>query len=385
MTSTARLSTLARFAAGIVIVVLANSSAFGQDPAWRTDYNQARREATEKGKPVLLEFVSDNCLWCKKLESTTLRDPSIASVLSEQFVPIKLDPQHDFGLTQRLQITSFPTMILAAPDGRIITIVEGFVEPGKLLIHLQGAVAACQTTPEWMTRDLQDASKAVGANDYARAISLLKGITQDGRDRPVQIKAREQLRTLEQQAETRLVNARRMDDRGQGREAVATLTDLVRTYPGTAAATEAKVFLTSLAGKQELLQKQRSRQAAEILAQAKEEYQAQRFFNCLEKCQSVESNFADCAEASEAARIASHIRNNPEWLALESKTLSDRLSNMYLVLADSWLKKGKPELAVSYLEKVQQLSPGSANAQIALARLSQIQGKVSQQTECKKP
>ena len=54
---------------------------------------------------------------------------------------------------------------------------------------LQKAIASV-STPEWMTRDCKEANRAVADADFARAIALLKNILEDGKDRPVQGKAR---------------------------------------------------------------------------------------------------------------------------------------------------------------------------------------------------
>src|SRR5262249_48613332 len=38
------------------------------DPVnWRTDYNAARKEATEKGLPLFVVVGTDNCFYCRKL------------------------------------------------------------------------------------------------------------------------------------------------------------------------------------------------------------------------------------------------------------------------------------------------------------------------------
>ena len=76
---------------------------------------------------------------------------------------------------------------------------------------------------------------------------------------------------------------------------------------------------------------------------------------------------------------------NPESLARACSNMNDRLTTMYMSLANVWLKKGKPDEAAACLEKVQQLSPGSSHAQFAVVKLSQIQGKPNQPIECKKP
>lgn len=282
MNPTTRPRSVPKFLAALMVAAFAIAASFSQSPAWRTDYAQARREATNKNKPILLEFVSENCVWCRKLESTTLSDPAVTSLLNEQYIPIKVDPHRDAEIIQRLQISSYPTLLLAAPDGRILTIVEGYVETNKLLTQLQVAVAACRPAPK--PRDIE-----------------------------------------------------------------------------------------------------RSRRAEALLAQAKADYQAEDYFACLDKCQSLSASFADCPEAATAAKIEADIIANPERLAQACNNTNDRLTTMYMSLAGVWLKKGRPDEAMACLEKLQQLSPKSSHAQAALTKLTQIQTQVSQQRECKKP
>ncbi len=219
----------------------------------------------------------------------------------------------------------------------------------------------------------------------AGQLRIFHTIIDDGKDRPVQLKAREHLKILEQQAENRLAHARKAEDNGNVLEAIDTMTDLLRVYPGTAAAAEAKNLLSTLAMKPEFRQQQRLRRAASLLAQAKDEYRTQKFFNCLEKCESIAADYTDLPEAVEAAKIATEIKANPQALARACYNLNERLSRMYLSLAESWMKKGKADQAAACLEKVQQLSPGSTHAQIAQVRLGELQGKTSQQTDFKKP
>jgi thioredoxin-like negative regulator of GroEL len=375
-----RLFTLA--ALGLLAVGLGASA---QSPSWRSDYGSARREATDKQRPILLDFGTENCFWCKRLDATTFRDPNIANLINEQFIPLKIDAEREAVLAQKLQIQSYPTLVLAAPDGKILTVIEGFVEPAKLLPHLNAAVAACVPTPEWMVKDFQAASKAIGLGDNARAIALLKTIADDGKERSVQQKARQHLKTLEQQADNRLAHARSAEDNGQMLEAIDTLTELMRVYPGTPAADEAKGLLTSLAAKPEVRQLQRQRRAAELFAQARRDFRTEQFFNCLEKCETLTASYSETTEATEAAKMADEIKANPLWMARACNNLNDRLSTMYLALAESWLKKGKLDEAAVCLEKVQQLSPGSPHAQMAQIKLGQLQGKSSQRTDFKKP
>jgi uncharacterized protein YyaL (SSP411 family) len=51
------------------------SSAQAQEVHWVADYNTARREARESQRPLMLDFGTVNCTWCRQLDATTFRDP----------------------------------------------------------------------------------------------------------------------------------------------------------------------------------------------------------------------------------------------------------------------------------------------------------------------
>ena len=61
-----------------------------------------------------------------------------------------------------LRIHSYPTVVLAAPDGKILGTIEGFQDAPRFYENLQRALAAV-TNPEWMLRDYQ----AAGVREYA--------------------------------------------------------------------------------------------------------------------------------------------------------------------------------------------------------------------------
>jgi thioredoxin-like negative regulator of GroEL len=366
------------------MLVLASASR-SQSPEWRTDYAAARTEATAKNKPLIIDFVTENCFWCKKLDSTTFRDPAIVALMNEQFIPLKIDANGDPAMASKLQIQSYPTVIIAAQDGRILTIIEGYVESPKFLEQLQKAVPQKPApSGDWMARDFQDAEKAIGSGDNARAIALLKTICEEDKNLPIQTNAKKALKELEKQADNRLAHARRMEDQGQILEALDILADLMRVYAGSVAANEAKGLLTAMVGKPEIRDRQRSRRARELLAQARDEFRTQQFHGCLEKCELLAANYADVPEGVAASQLAGDIKNNPDWLAKACKNLDERLSEMYLTLADSWMKKGKSGEATACLEKVRQLFPNTPNALVAQIKIGQIQGKPSQQTDFKK-
>jgi thioredoxin-like negative regulator of GroEL len=381
-----RLSLFRRLTPSLVLVsffVVPWPAARAQEVNWRGDYNTARREASEKNRPILIDFGTENCFWCKKLDASTFRDPSVASVLNDRFVPLRIDANRDAPLAEALRVQSYPTIVLASADGKILDVQEGFVEAPQLLQKLNKALGS-GSDPEWMVRDYEGAGKAIAASDYGRAVALLKNILDDGQQRPVQVKAKQLLQDLEQQAQGRIARAKQLVDRGQTTEAVETITELIRVFAGTQAAKEGGQMLTALGSSQEMKGQQRGRRARELLAQAREDYRSQQYLACLNRCELLQGSFPDLPEGLEAAQLAGEIKNNPEWMRQACDTLSDQLGMLYLSLAETWLKKGQPQQAVICLEKVVQTLPGTRQAEAAQVRLAQIQGQPTRPVDFKK-
>ncbi len=81
--------------------------------------------------------------------------------------------------------------------------------------------------------------------------------------------------------------------------------------------------------------------------------------------------------------MAADIKANPEMTRQAAEQMGDRLSLLYLSMAESWLRKGQPQQAVFYLERVVQTFPNSRHAEVATVRLAQIQGAPVRVTERK--
>jgi tetratricopeptide (TPR) repeat protein len=351
---------------------------------WRGDYNTARREAADKDRPLVIDFGTENCYWCKRLDASTFREPAVVRLLNERFIPLKIDADKEAPLAQALRVQSYPTLVLAGPDGKILAVLEGYQEAGPFLDHLHRALASL-ANPEWMARDYQEAAKAVAAGDYARAVALLKAIAEDGKDRPVQAKARQLLRDVERQAADRLARARPADAHRPSGEAVTSLTEVSRAFAGTQAAAEANRLLATLSTRPEVRVQQRAHRAKELLAQARADYRAQQYLCCLDRCETLAAQYGDLPEAAEALQLAADLKGNPEWLRQVCDSLGERLGLMYLAQAETWLKKDQPQQAVLCLERVVQMFPGTRHAEVAQVRLTQIQGQPTRTVDFKKP
>ena len=96
-----------------------------------------RKEANEKGLPLFIKCYSDGCYHCQRLDAGPFRDPANVDLLSDRYIPLKVDGTKSPKLIEALRIQSYPTMIIAATDGKIISFIEGYQETKALTDHLQ--------------------------------------------------------------------------------------------------------------------------------------------------------------------------------------------------------------------------------------------------------
>jgi thioredoxin-related protein len=135
-----------------------------QEVQWRTDYASARKEATDSGRPLLVDFGTEQCVWCRKLDTTTFRDPVVARLITDKFVPVKIDAREEAWLTESLRVRSLPTLFLAAPDGIILATRVGYVDAAGMTRLLEDALQ--KSTP---TTDARGAAPSTAARSRADA------------------------------------------------------------------------------------------------------------------------------------------------------------------------------------------------------------------------
>ena len=122
-------------------------------------YDVALETAREKSMPVLLDFYTDWCGWCKRLDSITFRDSAVAA-LSEKIIFAKINGGQDTVAREKHSIQGYPSLVLLDSAGQEIDRIGGFLPPDEFVItinnYLQGigtldyylAIADTGSTPE---------------------------------------------------------------------------------------------------------------------------------------------------------------------------------------------------------------------------------------------
>lgn len=110
-------------------------------PTWRTDYATARKEAEKANLPLLVVVGTDQCMYCRKQETVTFADRQVSEFVAGRFVPLKLDGNKEAELARALQVTVYPTTVIAGPDGKVYAYLAGYQAPDQFLELSKKAVA----------------------------------------------------------------------------------------------------------------------------------------------------------------------------------------------------------------------------------------------------
>lgn len=109
---------------------------------------EAIAAASEQGLMVFVEFNTDWCSWCRRLEAETLTDRDVRAEL-DQMVAIQLDAEAEgASAASRFEIESYPTMVFLDSNGDEIERIVGYLPPDKLLAEVRriragDTLAAC--------------------------------------------------------------------------------------------------------------------------------------------------------------------------------------------------------------------------------------------------
>jgi tetratricopeptide (TPR) repeat protein len=343
---------------------------------WRTDYNTARKEAEAKKLPMLIDFITEPCGFCHKMDQTTFSDPRVANMINERFIPLKINNKVDEKLARAVNIGLFPTIVLAGPDGLILKSKIGW-HPADELHEMMQETLASLAPPDAMQERYRAAKKMEEGGDYVQAISTLRDILADGKGRPIQNDAQELLKNIDRRAELRLAKAKEFQDKGLNTEAHEAYTEIAKEFAGAAASRKALDLRSALdQANKELPVLQRNKRASDLLVQAQGFYTTKDYVLCLDRCDKVLQNYGDLPEGLQAHALAKQIRSNPQWMQNASDALGEQLCGIWLAIADNHLKQGELQRAEYWLRKVMNSFPGTRLAESAQIRLNQLQGTV---------
>jgi YHS domain-containing protein/thiol-disulfide isomerase/thioredoxin len=95
-----------------VTMVICCSSAVADPVPWRTNINDAMRDADRENKLVLIHFWDHGCPPCLRLEKTVFQQAEFAQVIQQHYIPVKINVSDSPRLRKQYRIRRWPTDII---------------------------------------------------------------------------------------------------------------------------------------------------------------------------------------------------------------------------------------------------------------------------------
>lgn len=142
-------------AAALPLPARADEVAAPESAAWAVKFEPGTppfadvlAKAKAEGRPVFLDFTTEWCGWCRKLEKDTYTQAAVGEVM-KGFVNVMVDAEKGEGpdLAKRYRVSGFPTLVIVDATGAEIDRIGGYRPPGPFTAEVKRILAGEGTLP----------------------------------------------------------------------------------------------------------------------------------------------------------------------------------------------------------------------------------------------
>ncbi len=138
----------------IVLLLAPTTQARAESIQWVTSLNKALSKAKSQPKLIMIDFYTDWCTWCKKLDTVTYVDGRVVK-LASQIYSVKLNAEDGAEGTKwakKLDVHGYPAIIFLAPSGELFGSIRGYQSPDTFTVSLQKMLDLHQEIPKLKMR-----------------------------------------------------------------------------------------------------------------------------------------------------------------------------------------------------------------------------------------
>jgi len=90
-----------------------------------------------ESRKIYIHFYADWCSYCRKMTVETFSDPTVATYLNKNFIPIRVNMDRERQTAAKYNVRGVPTNWLLKKNGERIGVIPGFLPPDILLSILK--------------------------------------------------------------------------------------------------------------------------------------------------------------------------------------------------------------------------------------------------------
>lgn len=115
----------------IAAAILCSGVIFAGEINWVNSLDEGLKLAKQANKPIMADFYTDWCGWCKKLDQDTYSNAKVQG-LADKFVCVKVNGDKDKTNTKIFGINGYPTIVFLDSAGKEIDRNVGYANAEEL-------------------------------------------------------------------------------------------------------------------------------------------------------------------------------------------------------------------------------------------------------------
>ena len=116
-----------------------------------TDYDSILTAAQQKGQEAVIDFYTEWCTWCKRLDTVTYVDPAVIE-LAGTMVFGKIDAEKDSVTAKKYRVSGYPTILLINSDGSEIDRISGYLPPDEFVETINNYLQDVGTLADYLRK-----------------------------------------------------------------------------------------------------------------------------------------------------------------------------------------------------------------------------------------
>ncbi len=146
--------------------------------ASQTQWNAVLNRAKTSKKLLFVDFYTDWCGWCKKMDKEVFSLDKVANYYNSQFINLKINAENDeLGkeLAQKFRVDGFPTYIFIDSNAQVVTTLVGYQQAEPLLESGRSAISLWKLFPVLKSKIEKGKATPEEIRDYAVLIAKKNG------------------------------------------------------------------------------------------------------------------------------------------------------------------------------------------------------------------